>query len=67
MAQPTSPRSVDAVHAYAAELHRLMNRLRIDPLDETTSIQLIDHILSNRATAADMANRQFDSTAAVVH
>lgn len=53
MAQPIR-RSSTAVRAYSDHLFDLMDRLKVDPLDEDMSVALVEHVVNNRSTAAEL-------------
>jgi hypothetical protein len=58
---PPIRRPYAAVRAYCDQLRELMDQLRDDPLDDTRSVALVAHIVTNRATAAhlfDIVERQ---------
>jgi hypothetical protein len=47
-------RTYAVARAYCEQLRALMDQLRADPLDESKSAALIDYIVNNRSTAADL-------------
>lgn len=55
MAQPIR-RTHAAVRAYSDQLNALWDQLKIDPLDEPKSVALVEHIVNNRSTAAQLYN-----------
>jgi hypothetical protein len=58
---PPIRRTYGAVRAYCNQLRALTDQLRDDPLDDTRSVALVAHIVTNRATAAhpfDIVERQ---------
>jgi hypothetical protein len=58
---PPIRRTYSAVRAYCDQLRVLMDQLRDDPLDDARSVALVAHIVTSRATAAqlfDIVERQ---------
>lgn len=40
--------------AYSDHLFDLMDQLKLDPLDEDMSFALVEHVVNNRSTAAEL-------------